>query len=155
MVVGLGQLGVRRSSTRWAMLECCPIQVGVVSTRMSASITCAGMLGQASPPPCRVPPPGARPWSTTRTSAVCTSYVASAASTCSAISWLLDGAGCKALIGFLEPDRRVFTLRLGQVATEYFDKYLFEFDPALLSQVAEAMVALGSVRARASVLPRG
>lgn len=35
-----------------------------------------------------------------------------------------------------------FTLRSGQIATEYFDKYLFESDPVLLRQVAEAMVAL-------------
>lgn len=35
-----------------------------------------------------------------------------------------------------------FTLRSGQVATEYFDKYLFEADPVLLRQVAGAMVAL-------------
>lgn len=35
-----------------------------------------------------------------------------------------------------------FTLRSGQVATEYFDKYLFESDPALLRRVAEAMAAL-------------
>lgn len=35
-----------------------------------------------------------------------------------------------------------FTLRSGQVATEYFDKYLFEADPVLLREVAEAMVAL-------------
>jgi len=35
-----------------------------------------------------------------------------------------------------------FTLRSGQIATEYFDKYLFEADPVLLRQVAEAMVAL-------------
>lgn len=35
-----------------------------------------------------------------------------------------------------------FTLRSGQVATEYFDKYLFESDPVLLRRVAEAMVAL-------------
>ena len=34
-----------------------------------------------------------------------------------------------------------FTLRSGQVATEYFDKYLFS-DPALLRRVAEAMVGL-------------
>jgi len=32
-----------------------------------------------------------------------------------------------------------FTLRSGQVASEYFDKYLFETDPALLARVAEAM----------------
>jgi orotate phosphoribosyltransferase len=32
-----------------------------------------------------------------------------------------------------------FTLRSGQVATEYFDKYLFETDPALLARVASAM----------------
>ena len=35
-----------------------------------------------------------------------------------------------------------FTLRSGQVATEYFDKYLFESDPVLLRRVAEAMVDL-------------
>lgn len=32
-----------------------------------------------------------------------------------------------------------FTLRSGQTATEYFDKYLFESDPGLLRRVAEAM----------------
>ncbi|HEY2213957.1 MAG TPA: orotate phosphoribosyltransferase [Acidimicrobiales bacterium] len=30
-----------------------------------------------------------------------------------------------------------FTLRSGRVATEYFDKYRFESDPALLSEIAE------------------
>ncbi len=35
-----------------------------------------------------------------------------------------------------------FTLRSGQTSDEYFDKYLFESDPLLLRQVAEAMVAL-------------
>ncbi|WP_204163741.1 orotate phosphoribosyltransferase [Nocardioides solisilvae] len=35
-----------------------------------------------------------------------------------------------------------FTLRSGQQATEYFDKYLFEAQPALLARVAEQMVAL-------------
>jgi orotate phosphoribosyltransferase len=35
-----------------------------------------------------------------------------------------------------------FTLRSGQVAPEYFDKYLFETDPALLARVAAAMVPL-------------
>jgi orotate phosphoribosyltransferase len=34
-----------------------------------------------------------------------------------------------------------FTLRSGQVASEYFDKYLFETDPTLLARVA-AMVPL-------------
>ena len=32
-----------------------------------------------------------------------------------------------------------FTLRSGQVATEYFDKYLFEARPALLARVVEQM----------------
>ena len=32
-----------------------------------------------------------------------------------------------------------FTLRSGQVSSEYFDKYLFESDPALLSRVAREM----------------
>src|SRR5690242_11226857 len=35
-----------------------------------------------------------------------------------------------------------FTLRSGQVSSEYFDKYLFEADPALLARVADAMVDL-------------
>jgi orotate phosphoribosyltransferase len=35
-----------------------------------------------------------------------------------------------------------FTLRSGQQATEYFDKYRFEADPALLHRVAESMVPL-------------
>ncbi|WP_295656064.1 orotate phosphoribosyltransferase [uncultured Nocardioides sp.] len=35
-----------------------------------------------------------------------------------------------------------FTLRSGQVSSEYFDKYLFESDPALLDRVATAMVEL-------------
>jgi orotate phosphoribosyltransferase len=32
-----------------------------------------------------------------------------------------------------------FTLRSGQVASEYFDKYLFESDPALLARVVDRM----------------
>lgn len=35
-----------------------------------------------------------------------------------------------------------FTLRSGQVASEYFDKYLFEAQPDLLRRVAQAMVSL-------------
>ena len=35
-----------------------------------------------------------------------------------------------------------FTLRSGQVSSEYFDKYLFESDPALLARVAAQMVPL-------------
>jgi orotate phosphoribosyltransferase len=35
-----------------------------------------------------------------------------------------------------------FVLRSGQVASEYFDKYLFETDPTLLRRVAEQMVQL-------------
>ncbi|NYT95320.1 orotate phosphoribosyltransferase [Salinispora sp. H7-4] len=35
-----------------------------------------------------------------------------------------------------------FRLRSGQVSTEYFDKYLFEGEPNLLREVAEAMVDL-------------
>jgi orotate phosphoribosyltransferase len=35
-----------------------------------------------------------------------------------------------------------FTLRSGQVASEYFDKYLFESDPLLLARVAREMVQL-------------
>ena len=35
-----------------------------------------------------------------------------------------------------------FTLRSGQVATEYFDKYRFEALPDLLGEIADAMVPL-------------
>ena len=35
-----------------------------------------------------------------------------------------------------------FTLRSGQIATEYFDKYRFEADPVLLDDIAAAMVPL-------------
>src|SRR3954467_1870350 len=35
-----------------------------------------------------------------------------------------------------------FTLRSGVVSNEYFDKYLFEAEPALLADIAEALVAL-------------
>ena len=35
-----------------------------------------------------------------------------------------------------------FVLRSGQMSTEYFDKYLFEAQPALLRRVAAAMVPL-------------
>jgi orotate phosphoribosyltransferase len=35
-----------------------------------------------------------------------------------------------------------FTLRSGQVSSEYFDKYLFESDPGLLARVADRMVEL-------------
>ena len=35
-----------------------------------------------------------------------------------------------------------FLLRSGEVSAEYFDKYLFESDPALLREVAEALVDL-------------
>jgi orotate phosphoribosyltransferase len=35
-----------------------------------------------------------------------------------------------------------FVLRSGQVAGEYFDKYLFESDPGLIRRVAEQMTAL-------------
>jgi orotate phosphoribosyltransferase len=35
-----------------------------------------------------------------------------------------------------------FTLRSGQVATEYFDKYRFEADPVLLANIAAAMATL-------------
>ena len=36
----------------------------------------------------------------------------------------------------------LFTLRSGQSATEYFDKYRFESSPALLGRIAEALVPL-------------
>lgn len=35
-----------------------------------------------------------------------------------------------------------FTLRSGQIASEYFDKYLFESQPALLERVAAQMASL-------------
>ena len=35
-----------------------------------------------------------------------------------------------------------FTLRSGQISSEYFDKYLLESDPSLLREIAEALVDL-------------
>jgi len=35
-----------------------------------------------------------------------------------------------------------FTLRSGQISNEYFDKYLFESSPTVLSKVADELVAL-------------
>lgn len=35
-----------------------------------------------------------------------------------------------------------FTLRSGQISNEYFDKYLFESNPTVLSKVAEQLVSL-------------
>jgi orotate phosphoribosyltransferase len=35
-----------------------------------------------------------------------------------------------------------FTLRSGQTATEYFDKYTFEADPVLLDEIAQRMASL-------------
>src|SRR5947209_18538347 len=35
-----------------------------------------------------------------------------------------------------------FTLRSGQVSNEYFDKYLFEAEPTLLRDIAEAMAPM-------------
>ena len=35
-----------------------------------------------------------------------------------------------------------FTLRSGQIATEYFDKYRFEAQPALLARIAEALAPM-------------
>ena len=46
-----------------------------------------------------------------------------------------DVAACCRLTG-------EFTLRSGQAAHEYFDKYLFESDPALLARVVEQMMPL-------------
>ncbi len=43
--------------------------------------------------------------------------------------------GCSHLTG-------EFRLRSGQVSDEYFDKYLFEADPGLLREVAQAIVGL-------------
>ena len=35
-----------------------------------------------------------------------------------------------------------FTLRSGQIATEYFDKYRFEAQPVLLARIAAALAPL-------------
>ncbi len=35
-----------------------------------------------------------------------------------------------------------FSLRSGATSNEYFDKYLFESDPELLREIAQALVAL-------------
>src|SRR3954453_97984 len=57
----------------------------------------------------------------------------------------MDGHDGAALARDIDARCRItgeFTLRSGQVASEYFDKYLFETDPALLVRVAAAMVPL-------------
>ncbi|MDG6996606.1 MAG: orotate phosphoribosyltransferase, partial [Nitrososphaerota archaeon] len=38
--------------------------------------------------------------------------------------------------------RGVFKLRSGKTANEYFDKYLFESDPSILSSIVEHMIPL-------------
>ena len=38
--------------------------------------------------------------------------------------------------------RGTFTLRSGRIAPEYFDKYKFEADPGILSEITQKMVAL-------------
>lgn len=49
--------------------------------------------------------------------------------------------------------RGEFQLRSGEVSHEYFDKYLFESDPALLNEIAQAMSPFipGSVDALAGL----
>ena len=57
----------------------------------------------------------------------------------------MDGHADPALARDIDAHCRLtgeFTLRSGQVASEYFDKYLFETDPDLLARVAAAMVPL-------------
>jgi orotate phosphoribosyltransferase len=53
-----------------------------------------------------------------------------------------DRAGLAARIHAAAHLTGTFTLRSGVVSNEYFDKYMFESDPALLRAVAEACVPL-------------
>jgi orotate phosphoribosyltransferase len=70
---------------------------------------------------------------------------------------LSPGCGTVGIVGFMADSNRMllakrvyhcahltgtFTLRSGTVSEEYFDKYLFEADPALLRELANAMAAL-------------
>lgn len=57
----------------------------------------------------------------------------------------MDAAAKRQLAADLNAAARLrgqFVLRSGKAATEYFDKYRFESDPALLRRVAEAMLPL-------------
>jgi orotate phosphoribosyltransferase len=65
----------------------------------------------------------------------------------------MDEASRKRLAADIDAASRLrgsFKLRSGQIASEYFDKYRFEANPALLTRVAEAMLPL--VPAHAEVL---
>jgi orotate phosphoribosyltransferase len=56
-----------------------------------------------------------------------------------------DAASASSLAADIDARCRLrgeFTLRSGQVSREYFDKYLFESDPALLDRVAREMAGL-------------
>ncbi|WP_312163067.1 orotate phosphoribosyltransferase [Phenylobacterium sp.] len=58
---------------------------------------------------------------------------------------MIDPAARRQLAADLDAAARLtgdFVLRSGARATEYFDKYRFEADPALLSRVAAAMIPL-------------
>ena len=57
----------------------------------------------------------------------------------------MDAAAKRALATDINAVARLqgsFVLRSGAVASEYFDKYRFEADPALLARVAKAMIPL-------------
>jgi hypothetical protein len=63
----------RRSSTRWQTLDGCPSQIGVPSTKMSASRMRLRSAGQSSPSPSSLLTPGLISRSTARTSSPSTS----------------------------------------------------------------------------------
>ena len=95
LLVGLGKLSVEAFQDALGDARGCPIQVGVASTRMSAAISWARIVGQWSPVPMSTSTPGRTSWSTARMRAPDASCVANSARTCSVISWLLDGAGAE------------------------------------------------------------
>ncbi len=75
---------------------------------------------------------GAMPWSLV-------------ASTTARLTTMDDAAPDPTLAGDIDAICRLsgqFTLRSGQVSSEYFDKYLFESQPALLARVAAQMERL-------------
>src|ERR1700741_2779815 len=83
-----------RSSTRWAIDEGRPSQVGVATIRISASRSSPCSRGQWSvSSPMSVMMPGGTTWSTTRNDRTSTSRSRRPSATTSARTWVFDGSG--------------------------------------------------------------
>ena len=80
-----------RSSTRFAMLDGWPSQMGVPMTRMSLARTRARIVGQASPGPSSEVTPGFTSWSATRIVSPDTPCLAKSARQSSRSLWVEEG----------------------------------------------------------------